>query len=118
MLLDPKAATGLVNNLPSGLVMVLAGSCGELEGLYSIPDLSGCVSAAMSVTTAGVNQVVAHLLIGFSTEAEAGVAVPVVRDGIVNSGLQLREVAIRQEGVLVRVRATGDVEEILPALGE
>jgi hypothetical protein len=104
---------GLVGKLPSGTVTVLVDECrSPASNITQV----GCASAAMTVIEASEGQVLAHLVLGFGTEAQAEVALPVLREGLANSELDLREIAVRQEGTLLRARMVGNTQEILTVL--
>jgi len=113
---DGPVFWGLVNQQPSGLVIVVADECRSLAELYSDITLAGCTAAAVSVNELSADQVVTHLVLGFGTEVQAKIALPLLRDGLLSSEIRLEEIGIRQEGVLLRVRIVGDTQEILDVL--
>ena len=115
---DGPVFWGLVDQQPSGPVIVVADECRSLAELYSDITLVGCTAAAVSVNEVSANQVVTHLVLGFGTEVQAEIALPLLRDGLLSSEIRLEEISIRQEGVLLRVRIVGDIHEILDALQE
>ena len=114
--LDGPVFWGLVDQLLSGPVIVVDDECRNLAELHSDIGLVGCTAAAVSVNEVSSDQVVAHLVLGFGKEVQAKIALPLLRDGLLSSEIQLGEIAIRQEGVLLRVRIVGDTQEILDAL--
>ena len=116
VLLGPEDAIGLVNSLPSGLVTLLGQGCVDLSDLVGLAALNGCTATAATISSTNADQLVAHFLISFSNEMEAGKAVIVLKDSILETELQLTEVSIRQEVARVRIRAIGDAEEVLGAL--
>ena len=113
---DGPVFWGLVDQQPSGPVIVVADECRSLAELYSDITLVGCTAAAVSVNEVSANQVVTHLVLGFGTEVQAEIALPLLRDGLLSSEIRLEEIGIRQEGVLLRVRIVGNTQEIIDAL--
>jgi hypothetical protein len=107
---------GLAGRLPSGPVTVLADECRGLATLPLAIVLDGCVASAITIIEVGEEQVAAHLVLEFGTEAQAEAALPRLREGLANGEIEVRETAVRQEGALLRIRMAGDTQEILAVL--
>lgn len=106
----------LVGELPSGPVTVLADECRTLASLHSNVTFAGCASTALTVIEANEDELVAYLVVGFGTEVQAEAAFPLLREGLDNSEIQLGDIAIRQDGVLLKAKMVGDTQEILAVL--
>lgn len=113
---DGAVFWGLVDQVPSGPMVVMADECRSLGELHFDIALVGCTAAAVSVNEVSDDQVVAHLVIEWRKEVQAKTALPLLRDGLLSSDIQLGEIAIRQEGVLLRVRIVGDAQQLSDAL--
>jgi len=107
---------GLVGELPSGPVTVLADECRSLVRLHSAIGLAACVSSAITIIEAGEDQVVAYLVFEFGTEVQAEAALPILREGLANSEIGFSEVSARRDGVLLRARVSGNTGKVLAAL--
>jgi hypothetical protein len=116
VLLDGPEFWSLPGQLSSGPVTVLADQCRILATLPSAMDLVGCVSSAMTVMEAGEDQVAAHLVLQFGTEAQAEAALPRLREGLDQGEIEAEEIAVGREGALLRARLVGDPGEILSLL--
>ena len=113
---DGPVFWGLVDQLLSGPVIVVADECHSLAELHSDIALAGCTAAALSLNEVSADQVVANLVLGFGKEVQAKIALPLMRDSLLSSEIWLGEITIWQEGVLLRVRIVGDTQEIFGAL--
>jgi hypothetical protein len=112
-ILDTGVATRLLESLPSGFASAVISECRDLAVLAKTQGIPVCLSAAVSTDLLDGQTGVFHFLAGFVNEELAAAAVELARDALEaqSPSAGLREVGVRQEGDLIRVRVVADLPQ-------